>query len=142
MEMKLSYMMMTTPLPYLDTKGGGTQNGISCIGCQIAFVEATLIQRTEGRVTPQRNRVYTHEKFMEHFQRCPQAQSLWRLSEEGTLPNRVQDFVIRKGYLNDRYVAVYSMDNRARYAEVLNLSIRPDSLVTLSARGIYADSNR
>lgn len=93
-----------TSLPYLDPTNGSVQRGICCTGCQIAVEEDT---RSNWDVAwALRDRIYSHAGFIEHFPRCPEAQSLWRLSREGQIAVKVPESVRREGFFNERDVVM------------------------------------
>jgi hypothetical protein len=70
-----------TSLPYLDRMTGEVQSGVSCKGCQLAFEGDFLDDHLELR-----DRFYSRQGFMDHFEECAAAQKLWSSSQEGTVP--------------------------------------------------------
>ncbi|KAK4123887.1 DUF803-domain-containing protein [Parathielavia appendiculata] len=70
-----------TSLPYLDRATGEAQSGVSCKGCQLAFEEDFSDNHLELR-----DRFYSREAFLPHFEECLPAQKLWVSSREGTAP--------------------------------------------------------
>ncbi|EAQ89017.1 hypothetical protein CHGG_05636 [Chaetomium globosum CBS 148.51] len=70
-----------TSLPYLDRMTGEVQSGVSCKGCQLAFEGDFLDDHLELR-----DRFYSRQGFMDHFEECVPAQKLWGSSQEGTAP--------------------------------------------------------
>ncbi|KAH7008407.1 F-box domain-containing protein [Ilyonectria destructans] len=67
----------STTLPSLNSKTGEIETGVSCKGCQVAM-----------RISPSeeayklRQRVYSREKFLEHFQVCAHAKTIWDSSQQ------------------------------------------------------------
>jgi hypothetical protein len=67
-----------TSLPFFDRMTGESQSGVSCKGCQLAFESSFSDDHLELR-----DRFYSREEFMGHFDECRAAQKLWASSEEG-----------------------------------------------------------
>lgn len=105
-EVSLLRYMATTALPFFDKASGDADHGICCKGCQIALEESLRTSRIEDKIFSLRDRVYSRDRFMEHFQRCPKAQALWALSNEGTVPVKVPESIRRGGYFNERDVVM------------------------------------
>lgn len=104
--MLLRYMV-TTSLPYLDIESGGIQNGICCSGCQIALEKALRSSRIQSHVCALRDNVYSNDAFMELFLECREAQTLWKLSQEGVDVTRISEFVRRGGCFRERDTAMF-----------------------------------
>lgn len=105
-EVSLLRYMATTALPYFDKASGGAENGLCCNGCQIDLEESIRTSRINDSVFSLRDRVYSRDGFIEHFQRCPKAQSLWGSSNEGVVPVEVPESSRRGGYFNKRNVVM------------------------------------
>ena len=105
-EMSLLRYMATTALPFFDKASGDADNGICCKGCQIALEECLRTSRVQDNAFLMRDRVYSRDRFMEHFQRCSKAQFLWETSNEGTVPVKVPESIRRGGYFNERDVVM------------------------------------
>ncbi|KAE8155746.1 hypothetical protein BDV40DRAFT_283009 [Aspergillus tamarii] len=100
----LLYYMVSIALPYLDTTSGDIQSGVCCSGCQVALEEALRISRVEANAFTLRDKVYSHDGFVEHFHKCRKAQSLLALSKSGTGIAKISESVRRGGYFNKREV--------------------------------------
>ncbi|KAK4038481.1 hypothetical protein C8A01DRAFT_37605 [Parachaetomium inaequale] len=70
-----------TSLPFVERATGAAQSGVSCKGCQVAFEGDFSDDHLELR-----DRFYSREEFLEHFDECAAAQKLWDASREGTAP--------------------------------------------------------
>lgn len=105
--------MAATSLPYLEKASGDIQYGICCSGCQIALEKAIYVSTVKDSVFALRDRVYSQEGFVEHFQACAEAQALWKQSKEGTIPVKMPESIRRRGYFNRRDV-VMSFDKQLR----------------------------
>lgn len=90
--------MASSSLPYFDPITNQIESGVSCKGCQQA-VEDAPSEETHRR----RERVYSREEFMAHFQQCKEARNFWVLSQGGTVPIREPFLAKRGGYFNERY---------------------------------------
>lgn len=98
LQVRLLRCMATTALPYFNKERGDSENGISCLGCQIPVARemARMVYSASGspddgellRILP-RDRVYSRDGFMEHFQECLEAQAAWGVSKEGTIPVKI-----------------------------------------------------
>ncbi|KAI2973533.1 hypothetical protein CBS147323_2054 [Aspergillus niger] len=82
---ELQRYMVSTALPYLDNKNDVIEKGVSCSGCQISLEKALQSSGAEYDVWDDRDKIYSHDQFMEHFETCPEARKLWELSEGGTI---------------------------------------------------------
>jgi hypothetical protein len=75
-----------TALPFVDRswaarrrgEDGQVQRGVSCKGCQVAFERDFSDEHLEMR-----DRFYSREEFLEHFEECEMAQKLWAAAERG-----------------------------------------------------------
>ncbi|KGO72685.1 hypothetical protein PITC_056710 [Penicillium italicum] len=103
-EIALLRYMVTTSLPYLDVESGGIQYGICCSGCQIALEKALGSSRIQSNACALRDKVYSHDEFMEHFRECREAQNLWKLSHQGVDTAHISEFVRRGGCFKKRDV--------------------------------------
>lgn len=103
-ESTLLCYMATTALPYLDIESGGIQSGVCCSGCQIALERALTSTRIPSNACALRDKVYSHEEFLEHFPECQEAQNLWQLSNEGVDVANLSEFVRRGGWFKNRDV--------------------------------------
>ena len=103
-ETALLRYMVTTSLPYLDIESGSIQRGISCSGCQIALEKALRSSRAQSNACTLRDKVYSYDEFMEHFQGCREAQNLWELSNQGVDIAELSEFVRRGGFFKKRDV--------------------------------------
>lgn len=76
----ISRFLVTTRLPYFNSKLRSTQTGLSCKGCQAA-VEASskqLLPYVQFRALfDMRDRTFTEDKFLDHFSICTEAQRMW-----------------------------------------------------------------
>lgn len=70
--------MAATRLPYVSRVTGAAQLGRCCKGCQIAM-EANPCDENFSR----RERLYSRDGFLDHFQDCEEAKALWLSSEGG-----------------------------------------------------------
>lgn len=92
--------MACCALPYYDPKSKSAQNGVSCAGCQLAVEEST---RSDGLAFSLRDKVYSRQSFLEHFQECEEAQLLWRSSGAGSNePANMPYACKRGGYFSPR----------------------------------------
>ncbi|KAJ5898974.1 hypothetical protein N7495_003718 [Penicillium taxi] len=89
--------MVTTPFPYLDIRSGSTQNGISCCGCQVSVEKGLHLRNVPSDTFTMRDKVYSHEEFMEHFRGCEEAQRIWKLSKEGFEITTLSKWISRGG---------------------------------------------
>ncbi|GAB1312065.1 hypothetical protein MFIFM68171_02275 [Madurella fahalii] len=91
--------MVATAFPRLDRELDGVEARVSCIGCQVAVEN----DPGDGRLRDQlylRDRCYTVEGFLEHFESCPEAQALWSASCDGTATVEVPALKESGGFLN------------------------------------------
>jgi hypothetical protein len=96
--------MVTTSLPYLDIESGGIQNGVCCSGCQIALEKDLGSSRVQPNSCVLRDKVYSYDEFIEHFQECREAQNLWKLRNQGVDITNLSEFVRRGGHFKNRDV--------------------------------------
>nr|POE46216.1 hypothetical protein CFP56_73178 [Quercus suber] len=86
--------------PNYTQRTGQIQNGLSCVGCQVA------IEKEAGALSilgPLRDSVYSRESFLQHFGTCQQAQLLWQSTREGTSEPEELPFSCKMGgYFNPR----------------------------------------
>lgn len=77
--------MMATAFPSLDRMSSNVQDGVSCKGCQAAL--ETKSRENSNTMVPYelRDRSYSREKFLIHFESCEEAQKLWQASNVGTI---------------------------------------------------------
>jgi len=87
----------TTTLPYFDDLTKTPQHGLSCGGCQVA-VELGLVTPTRDG-WQFRDRVYSCDGFLRHFQWCAQAQDLWKSSLEGDSNPTKSEWIRRGGWI-------------------------------------------
>lgn len=85
-ELPVLRYMAAASFPYLERSNGDVKYGISCAGCQIALEKTLYGSPAADSALELRDRAHSHEGFLEHFQSCAEAQTLWILSEEGTMP--------------------------------------------------------
>jgi hypothetical protein len=72
--------MMVTAFPSMDKASSNVQDGVSCKGCQVALETGNRdISDYELR-----DRSYSKEGFLVHFQSCEEAHKLWQASDGGT----------------------------------------------------------
>lgn len=90
--------MASISLPYFDPITSKIDTGVSCTGCQQALEDTPSDENIRRR-----ERVYSREGFMIHFQECTEAKSLWFLSQRGTVPIKGPFLAKRGGYFNVRY---------------------------------------
>ena len=90
-EVSLLWYMAMTALPFSEKASGGVEKGLCRTGCQSTLEETIRTSRINNSVISLRNRVYSPDGFMEHFQWCPKAQALWKLSNEGTVLLKYQN---------------------------------------------------
>lgn len=92
--LSLKYMV-TTSLPYLDVESGVLQNGICCSGCD-AFLRKDHLEISPNPSLEDlwtlRDKVYSYDEFMEHFRGCREAQSLWKLNNQGIDVSEISGF--------------------------------------------------
>ncbi|KAH7165899.1 F-box domain-containing protein [Dactylonectria macrodidyma] len=66
----------STTLPSFNPKTGEVQTGVSCKGCQVAMKISPSEQAFKLR-----QRVYSRQKFLDHFQQCSHARKIWESSQ-------------------------------------------------------------
>jgi hypothetical protein len=71
-------------LPCFNPRTGEIQTGVSCRGCQMAMRTAPSEEAFKLR-----QRVYTREKFLDHFKVCGHAIHIWDATQEGKPSIRV-----------------------------------------------------
>ena len=87
-------------LPYFEKRTGKVDHGGCCAGCQLALEDGIMNFQAGKRC---RDKVYSHEGFLEHFKRCSRAQYLWETSKEGTtIPPRLPKLARRGGFFGSR----------------------------------------
>lgn len=96
--------MVTTSLPYFDYKSGVVQRGISCSGCQVALEKALRSSRVGSGACAMRDKVYSHDEFLDHFKACQEAQNIWKSRRRGSDNANFSEFVRRGGYFKRRDV--------------------------------------
>ena len=96
--------MVTTSLPYLDIESRGIQNGICCSGCQLALEKALRSSQVQSKACALRDKVYSYAEFMEHFRECREAQTLWKLKNQGVDITHLSGFVRHGGCFKKRDV--------------------------------------
>ena len=99
-EPPLARYMAASSIPYLDMATGDIQIGLSCKGCQ-AMLEATSTFSIEP-FRRLRDKIYSREEFLAHFQQCHGAKVLWMSSKGGTVPFEEPEFTKRGGYFAER----------------------------------------
>lgn len=79
------------PLPFLDRESGTAQEGVSCKGCKVALDTTENSEENQDHHIPystriaildaaivRRDRVYSREGLLDHFQSCQEAQAMWK----------------------------------------------------------------
>lgn len=95
--------MGSCALPYYDRRSGRVEHGMSCAGCQLALEKDIIGSRGEKWAFRARDKVYSQDGFLKHFQWCEQAQLLWKSSDGGTKqPAELPEAVRNGGYFKDR----------------------------------------
>jgi hypothetical protein len=89
--------MASTAFPYLDRATTEVQDGISCKGCQVAVEAASGNLAAYDR----RDQAYSRKGFLDHFQSCTGAQSLWSASCGGTVAFDEPELTKRRGFLSE-----------------------------------------
>ncbi|RDW92964.1 F-box protein [Aspergillus mulundensis] len=97
--------MASCALPYLDKETGEADRGVSCAGCQLALEKDTM--GTSGRNSDYnadaRDKVYSRDRFLDHFRWCDQAQLLWKSTDQGARrPPELPRFAQTGGYFRRR----------------------------------------
>jgi len=70
--------MAVTPFPYLDRKPGKVEHGIQCKGCErVMDWRRSVSYELRQDIIMRRDRLYTTEGFLTHFERCREVQELW-----------------------------------------------------------------
>ena len=93
--------MASSSIPYLDVATGSVQTGLSCKGCQV-MLEDDAIKTRSTEPFRRRNRVYSREGFLDHFQQCDGAKALWISSKGGMVPFKKPLFTKQGGYFTKR----------------------------------------
>ena len=79
-----SYRFMAScTLPFVDPRTGVVEHGISCAGCYSPWQR--FGPALEDWVHIARDKIYSHESFLNHFKWCKQAQLLYQSSEDGMI---------------------------------------------------------
>jgi len=86
-------------LPYFDDLTKSHHQGLSCKGCQIAVELGLVTLRGNGTGWKARDRVYSYDGFLQHFQWCAQAQDIWRSSLEGGSDPVKSEWIHRGGWI-------------------------------------------
>lgn len=95
--------MGSCALPYYDRRSGRVEHGMSCAGCQLALEKDIIGSRGEKWAFEARDKVYSQDGFLRHFQWCEQAQLLWRSSDRGNKqPTELPEAARSGGYFNNR----------------------------------------
>lgn len=106
-KLRLSYcgtkfnFMGSCALPHYDKRTGRIEEGVSCVGCQLAMEKQIIGTRDTDWGYAARNKLYSREGFLDHFRWCEQAQVVWNLSrkfkvlqhEQTTLASMCADIV-------------------------------------------------
>ncbi|KAH8928174.1 hypothetical protein BT69DRAFT_1307366 [Atractiella rhizophila] len=71
-------------LPYYDKRTEQVECGLLCSGCELAIDKSIIGRRGEDWAQEARQKEYTRDGLLEHFQWCEQAQILWSSSDEGS----------------------------------------------------------
>ncbi|KAK5999134.1 hypothetical protein PT974_01523 [Cladobotryum mycophilum] len=95
--------MAAVPLPHYDPETGLVEKGASCKGCHVKVEGSPYIDLDD------RDKVYSMDGFLEHFQHCVDAQILYDESQGGTVCIEEPEFTLRGGYLSD-----YGLDGMPR----------------------------
>lgn len=98
--MSLTYMV-TTSLSYLDVESSDVQSGICCSGCQTALEKVLGSLRVPCDAVTQWDKVYSYDGFMERFQRCREAQNIWKRKFQGVDVANLSSFVSRGGFFRE-----------------------------------------
>jgi hypothetical protein len=94
--------MACCALPSYNLRTKHIENGVSCAGCQLGPVTGTISETGVGGCVA-RDRVYSRDDFMKHFEWCEQAQALWLESKAGTIePPSLPDKCKKGGYFRPR----------------------------------------
>ena len=94
--------MACCALPSYDPQTKQIQNGVSCVGCHIAFYNK-LIGLTLASGAEDPDMVYSRDSFLTHFASCGHAQLLWKASNCGTIqPPEWPSSCIAGGYFRRR----------------------------------------
>lgn len=83
-------------LPSYNPRTKRIQNGVSCAGCQLAL-ETNTYPSESNWIFDIRDRVYSTDEFLKHFEWCEQAQHLWTSSALGTSEPASYPKFCRKG---------------------------------------------
>lgn len=82
--------MSATAFPSYSPDSGEVDHGVSCKGCHVRF-DRLADDPTE------RDRCFSREGFLAHFEECPEASQLWTDSREGTCQADEPEFTRRGG---------------------------------------------
>lgn len=90
--------MVCSASPSYNPRTKQGQSGVSCAGCQLAVEEG-------GVNFDDRNKVYSQDKFLKHFDHCKPAQLLWDTSQEGAVkPAEYPSFCSRGGTFDQLFL--------------------------------------
>ncbi|KAF2425568.1 F-box domain-containing protein [Tothia fuscella] len=105
-EMPILTFMAASALPYFNECTKSVQRGVCCKGCQVAIEEGLVTSTGDGTSHQARDRVYSHEGFLQHFQWCAQAQDMWEASLHGQGPFIEPEWTCRGGCFGLRDVVL------------------------------------
>ncbi|KDR80367.1 hypothetical protein GALMADRAFT_117099 [Galerina marginata CBS 339.88] len=75
----ITRFMSMVVLPYFDPSSQATHVGLACRGCQFALENAPEVSSHEfDKLAHQRDRMYTEDGIVKHFEVCSGAHTLWR----------------------------------------------------------------
>lgn len=112
--------MACTMLPYFEPSTGVCDYGQSCRGCVVAYRNSG----SDGNME-RRERVYSREQFLVHFEGCEEAKRIWASRQAGTFEDRNLAWVVSNG-LPVAYGGV--IDAQLRAQEAAQDAIRDSSL--------------
>ena len=71
--------MVSTPIPYLNTREHRTELGVWCRGCELVWYRNSSHKWPSDCCKRLMDTAYSEGEYMKHFEKCEAAKEIWRL---------------------------------------------------------------
>ncbi|RFU36043.1 hypothetical protein B7463_g354, partial [Scytalidium lignicola] len=71
--------MVSTPIPYLNTRDHRTELGVWCRGCELVWYRSSSHRWSSDCYKRVLDTAYLEEEYLRHFEKCEAAKELWEL---------------------------------------------------------------
>ncbi|KAH6710755.1 hypothetical protein BKA61DRAFT_658600 [Leptodontidium sp. MPI-SDFR-AT-0119] len=71
--------IVSTPIPYLNTRNRHTESGVWCRGCELVWYRSPSHSWSSDCFKSVLDTAYLEEEFLRHFEECEAAREIWGL---------------------------------------------------------------